>query len=258
MNDDLAVRQDRYERYQRSVEVPLLAVALALIPLLILPLVVDLPARAEQALVVADVVIWAVFAGDYVVGFVLAPSRRTYLRSQWLNLMLVVLPVLRPLRVLRSTRLLRLLRLMRLASAISVGTREARRLLVRHKLHYAILATAVITVGCALSIFIVESGGDGPIDTIADAFWWAVSTMTTVGYGDLYPTTPAGRGVALVLMVTGIAFFGILTANLATYLMERSVGEDDEERAILTRLDEIVRRLEALDAAGAVRRGDPC
>ena len=51
-----------------------------------------------------------------------------------------------------------------------------------------------------------------------------------------------------MLMVTGIAFFGIVTANLATYLMERSVGDDDDERAILTRLDEIVRRLDAAEA----------
>lgn len=246
----MADRAERYERYQRSAEVPLLVLALLLIPLLTVPLVVDLSPGAKRALAVADVLVWLVFTGDYVFGLYLAPSRRTYVRKQWLNLALVVLPMLRPLRVLRSTRLLRLLRLARLASALWICTREARRLLVRHKLHYAILATAVITVSCALAIYVVESDSGGPIDTIADAFWWAASTMTTVGYGDLYPTTQAGRGVAVFLMVTGIAFFGILTANLATFLMERSVGQEEaEERAILARLDEIARRLDALDAS---------
>lgn len=244
----MAERAERYERYQRAVEIPLLTLALLMIPLLTVPFVVELSPSAERALVVADVLIWAIFAADYVAGLYLAPSRRTYVRKQWLNLALVVLPMLRPLRLLRSTRLLRLLRLARLASALSVCTREARRLLVRHKLHYAILATAVITVACALAIYLVESGTDGPIETLADGFWWAVSTMTTVGYGDLYPTTGAGRGVALVLMVTGITFFGIVTANLATFLMERSVGDEQaEERAVLARLDEIARRLDALD-----------
>lgn len=244
--------RERYERYQRAVEMPLLAVALLLIPLLTVPLVVDLPSAARQAVAVADIAIWAVFAADYVIGLALAPSRRAYVRKEWLNLALVALPMLRPVRLLRSARVLRALRLARLASALSVGTRGARRLLVRHQLHYAILASVVLAASGGIAMYVAESGSGGPIRTLPDGLWWAMSTMTTVGYGDLYPATGAGRAIALVLMVAGIAFFGIVTANLATFLMERSVGQAESHEAadaaaILTRLDEIARRLDALE-----------
>ena len=247
--DTTPERAARYERYHRAVEIPLLVLALLLIPLLIVPLVVDLSPVTRSVVAAIDVVIWGVFAADYLVGLALAPSRRRYLRSEWLSLALVALPMLRPLRVLRSTRVLRALRLARLASALSVGTRDARRLLVRHQLHYALLASVVLALGGAVTMYAVESGGDGPIRTLSDALWWALAAMTTIGYGDLFPTTAGGRGVALVLMVGGIAFFGIVTANLATFLMERSFGnETQRDDAILDRLDEIARRLEALEA----------
>lgn len=75
-----------------------------------------------------------------------------------------------------------------------------------------------------------EEGGDATIESFGDASWWAVSTVTTVGYGDMFPVTPAGRAIAAFLMVTGIALFGVLTANLATFLLERAPdapGGDD-------------------------------
>jgi voltage-gated potassium channel len=82
--------------------------------------------------------------------------------------------------------------------------------------------------------------------------WWAVTTITTVGYGDTFPVTPAGRGVAAFLMVSGIALFGVLTANLAAFLLERAPGtraDTDNERSTDDRLDEILVRLTALEEA---------
>lgn len=79
-----------------------------------------------------------------------------------------------------------------------------------------------------------------------------MTTVTTVGYGDTFPVTPAGRGVAAFLMVAGIALFGVLTANLTAFLLERAPGKPDEEdtkRSTDDRLDEILDRLTAVEEA---------
>lgn len=246
---DPGLRTAAYETYKAASEAPLMVLALALVPLIVWPLAVDVSPRTEALLTWVDWLIWAVFAADYLIGLSLAPSRRRYVRTEWPNLLLVLLPVLRPLRLLRSSRALRLLRLGRAAAALSEVAQEGRRLLVRHHLHYVLLATLVLVVGGALAMDAAESGGRGPISGFADALWWAASTVTTVGYGDAYPVTPAGRGVALVLMIGGIAFFGVLTANLASFFVERArVTEARTETDLAAKLDEVLVRLAEMEA----------
>jgi voltage-gated potassium channel len=246
-------RQEALDRFQRATELPLLLLALAMIPLLLLPLMVTLPGGVDAAFVAADWFIWAAFAFDYLVRLVLAPDRRRYVRREWPNLLIVLLPFLRPLRVVRSTRALRILRLSRLSAVLGEVGQEGKRLLVRHHLHYALLIIMIVVLGSASLGLLVEEGHGGPIDSFGDALWWAVSTVTTVGYGDVFPTTAAGRGISVFLMVAGITLFGLLTANIAAIFIERS-GEqqgdpthrDDE---VLARLDDLLGRMEALERA---------
>ncbi len=245
-------RQAALERFERAVELPLLILALAMVPLLVAPLVIDVPAALKATFVAADWFIWAAFAFEYVVRLALTTSRGRFIRREWPDLLIIVLPFLRPLRIVRSARALRLLRLTRLLGALSKAGRQGRRLLVRHKLHYAVLVTGVAVVGAASVMSAVEDGGGGNIDSFADAMWWAVTTVTTVGYGDTVPVTPAARGVAAFLMVAGIALFGVLTANIAAFF----VAHDQEDDPVSERLDEVLRRLDRLELLLAAR-SDP-
>lgn len=151
----------------------------------------------------------------------------------------------------RSARALRVLRLARVGAALGKLGHDGRRLLVRHHLHYALLVIGMVIVGAASVALLAEDGGGGSIDSFDDALWWAVSTVTTVGYGDIFPVTPAGRGVAAFLMVTGIALFGVLTANLTTFFVERgdAVHTDDVagDDQVVARLDELLRRIDLLE-----------
>ena len=89
----------------------------------------------------------------------------------------------------------------------------------------------------AATIVATVEGGDGAsIHSFADALWWAVVTITTVGYGDMVPVTAAGRAIAFVLMLGGIAFFSGVTANLASFLVK---GSDDTSVKISKLTDEI-------------------
>ena len=93
----------------------------------------------------------------------------------------------------------------------------------------------------ALAVVDAERGTDGAnITTMGDAFWWAATTMTTVGYGDRYPVTSLGRGVAVGLMVCGIAILGTVTATLASWLVER-VSEAKDEPDLVAREVKVLR-----------------
>jgi voltage-gated potassium channel len=120
-----------------------------------------------------------------------------------------------------------------------------RDVLTRHNLHYALAVTMVAVVGAAFLVDAFEREAVGTnIHSLPDALWWVVSTVTTVGYGDVYPTTPAGRGVAVALMLLGIALFGFLAGNLASYFIERKTDGKNEPP-----LSENAERLERIEQA---------
>ena len=236
-------RQATLERFERAVELPLLILALVMVPLIVVPLLTDLPDGVESAFIAADWFIWAAFAFEYVVRLSLTDKRWRFVRREWPDLLIIVLPFLRPLRVVRSVRALRLLRLGRLVGVLSEVGQEGRRLLARHRLDYALLVTGVVILGAAALILAVEEGSGGSIDSFGDALWWAVTTVTTVGYGDTFPVTAAGRGIAAFLMLAGIALFGVLTANVAAFFIEQEQRPDQ----VAERLDEVLRRLDELE-----------
>ena len=117
----------------------------------------------------------------------------------------------------------------------------------------------IVLVATAMSVIaaVIERLIDPAFDDIGIALWWAVTTVTTVGYGDIVPESPAGRAAASVLMLTGLALIPTLTSIVvATLVAQRSARERQEEEsefnqlvALLRSLDERLERLE--------RRGDP-
>lgn len=97
----------------------------------------------------------------------------------------------------------------------------------------------------SLAVLDAERGKTGSnINSVGDALWWSVTTMTTVGYGDHYPVTTQGRLVAVGLMVGGIALIGVVTASIASWLIAqvRSV-ENDAQVALHREIETMHERL---------------
>ncbi len=237
-------RGEAFERFSRAVDGPMMVLALAMIPLIVVPLVVDLSPGLDGAFLAIDFLVWAAFAVEYVVKLYLAPDRWRFVRANIPDLVIVVVPMLRPLRVLRSARLLRLLRLARLVAFAIEGLGEVREILRRRGLSWVLLVVlGANLVAAALVLNFERDMPNGNIDSYPDALWWAVTTITTVGYGDRFPMSPAGRGVAVVLMVSGIALFGVITASIAAYFVEQKAEQD-----LASRLDRILERLDVIEA----------
>ena len=221
----------------------MLVLTLVFLVVLIVPLVIDLPPAVRVACSAADVVLWGAFAVDYGARWYLVPARWRFVRTHPLDLLVLVLPVLRPLRALR------LLRLARLGGLAGVAHGRAQRSLHATVAGYVTASAAGLLVLAAAAMYDVERRAPaGNIRSFPDALWWAVTTITTVGYGDRYPTTAAGRLVATALMLVGIALLGVLTASIAAWFVGRLREVEAAERSTQATLAEILAVLQALHA----------
>lgn len=241
------------EAFVRATELPLLVLAIAMIPLIAVPLAFDLDPSVDRALLAANWTIWAIFTVELGVRTYLAPARVDYLIRHWYDVIIVVLPFLRPLRAVRAGRAFQLVRVIRLAAFIVRIRQTAGTILARHHLDYA-LATGIATVFISAALVTrFEQDTDSSLDRFGTALWWSVVTVTTVGYGDFSPESPAGRGVALVLMFVGIGLFGLIAANIAAFFL----ADQEEERtdALLEEIRELRRQVDRLEEA--VRSAPP-
>jgi voltage-gated potassium channel len=112
-------------------------------------------------------------------------------------------------------------------------------------LYAVILTTLLVVVFGSIAVLNVERPAGGNITTGADALWWAIVTISTAGFGDLYPTTAEGRLIAVGLMVVGIGLFGTFTAFLATWFLKPGEEEQDQDlQAIKDQLEQLRRTIE--------------
>lgn len=223
------------ERVEQITELPMILLSLVYVLVLVAGYLAEPGSDLREDALLVEGLIVAVFAAELAVKVAVARRRLAYLREHWLLVAIVVLPFLRPLRVLA---------LLRVVPFLLRGLAGVRRVMDRYQgANVLVLGGVTILAGTGL-ILIFERGAGGPIQDFGDALWWALATVTTVGYGDTYPVTPAGRAVAFFVMAVGIAVFGILTAGIAAYFVESSAGE---ERASDDRLDRILEKLDALE-----------
>lgn len=188
---------------------------------------------------------WALFAVDYIVRLALSRRRPAFVRGNLFDLAVIALPLLRPLRLLR------------LVTLLSVLNRYAGGSLRGRVAIYVAGSTSLILLVGSLAVLDAERGTEGAnITTFGEAFWWAATTVTTVGYGDLYPITGEGRFIAGGLMLAGIALLGIVTASLASWLLDK-VREVEEHSREVTATDIIALTIEVRALREELAQRDP-
>lgn len=161
---------------------------------------------------------WVAFAVDLCANILKAPNKALYLKKHPLEVAAVALPFLRPLRLLRFISFGALV-----FEKVNLGKSVAISIKV-------ILTSLFLTYLAGIEITLAERGQPGAtIQGVGDGFWWAITTLTTVGYGDIYPTTTQGRFIAVGLMVSGICVLGVISATVAAWFVRMTQHDSEKD-----------------------------
>jgi voltage-gated potassium channel len=238
-------RHLKIEHVERVLRVPMTALGVAWAVIGIVVLTTNSSGLAPEALVSAFFVIWLFIVVECVIRYVVVPDRRRYFSSRRIEPAMVVLPVFQVWRLTGVERM-------------TVLQREgAERILaiLRHRSLFRVLLAVVglLFLGAWLVMLFESHVARSNIHSYADALWWAVVTVTTVGYGDRFPVSEGGRIVAVALMMVGIGLIGVLTATVASFFMQEHTDANKAQLqaahqdlgAQLTAIDGRLARLEA-------------
>jgi len=204
--------EQTYQAYRRRARYPLFLAGLLFLVGFALVVDPDL-ATAQQHHVTGrslTLLSWGVFLADYLISLVLAPAREHYVRTHVPQAIGVIFPPLRILLIFHVT--------------YEVARQTRGRFGHRVRLYLLYISTLVILVS-SLAVMVVERNAPGAtITSFGDALWWAAETVSTVGYGDMYPVTVAGRVIAVTLMINGFVILSVLTATVAQKFVSSQFG----------------------------------
>lgn len=243
-------RSDRLDRTERVLRFPMAALGVAWAVIGIAVLTTDNRGLAPQALVASLFVIWLVIVVEVVLRYILVPNRGQYFASRRVEPAMVVIPLFQVWRLAGVERM-----------TVLLGEGLERFVaILRHRSLFRVLLAAVglLFIGAWLVLLFEEKTPGSNIHTFKDAIWWAVVTVTTVGYGDRFPISDGGRAVAIVLMMVGIGLIGVLTATVASFFVQEHTDANKEQLqaahqdlgARLTEIDARLGRLEVTLGAG--------
>lgn len=194
-----------------------------------------------------DTIVCVIFLADFAVRFRRAPSKLAFMKWGWIDLIssIPAYDVLRWGRVLRLIRLIRILRAFRSARHLVAFLYRNR---TKSLAASTILIAFVLIISSSIAVLAFETEENSGIRTPFDAVWWAISTMTTVGYGDKVPSTVEGKIVAMILMVVGVGLFGVLTGLFARIFVEPDLKKEDSDIAQLAAEIRLLRgKIESLE-----------
>lgn len=228
--------QTRLERFEKRTEWPLAGVAVVFLGLYSVKVLLE-PAGSRG--VAVEIALWAVyfvFVAEYLARLYLAKPRTRWFFRHIVDFLIVVLPFLRPLRLLSLGVMLNALQR-------AVGHSIRGKVII-----YTVCGAVLLVYAASLAVYDLEHHHpEAKIKTFGDALWWAMTTVTTVGYGDLWPVTNLGRLVAVGLMIGGISLVGLVTATLASWIVQRVAEEDTaNEAATRAQIEELRREVQRL------------
>jgi len=172
-----------------------------------------------------DWVIWLTFVVETTTLTLLVNDWRIYLRQNWMNLLIILVGLPLIWDITPYAALLRSLRLLLLVSFLVRFSSTLREVLAHNRLGTTLAVSLVVIVMAGL----LMSAIDPSVSTPWDGIWWAWVTVTTVGYGDIVPTTAAGKLFGSLLILLGVGLFSLMTASFSSFFIGRDVTKVEQE-----------------------------
>ena len=189
--------------------------------------------------IILDVAFLVLFAIEYALRVYIEPRKRDFIFSFYGMIdLLSILPSLFLVPGFRVLRILRFLRIFRVFKATRFILAVDRLTEALHEIQQELLALVILSLmfvylaACGIHYFEREAQPEA-FGSILDSMWWSVVTLTTIGYGDVYPTTPGGRLFTALVALVGVGLIAIPSGLLASVLtearVEREISEESEE-----------------------------
>ena len=225
--------------WQRVLDVALFVITLGAVATSFID---GLPEWTTMALLISFVVM-------FFIRWRIADDRIAWMKSNWFDLVVVVLLSSPVLRMLMALRLAHLLPVLRVGALIRANKDHLMRLLVlsSESLPIALAMVFGMVFLFGTGTYALEHGHNPQFSTMQDGLWWAFVTLTTVGYGDIVPITPGGRMVAVMTMIFGIVVYSLIIANVTVFIEQYS-HKQDELKKLLAQSDSTVSACAALDS----------
>ncbi|MEH2069706.1 MAG: ion transporter [Nostoc sp.] len=232
-----ALQKERSEVLQQLedwLETPMLVLGFAWLALFIVEIIRGL----NPLLQAVSITIWIIFIIDFLLKLVIAPHKISYIKSNWLTAISLLLPALRSFRIIRVIKILQTTRAVRGLQLLRVMTRANRGMWVlaasisRRGFGYVVALTAIVTLVGAAGMYAFENeiADESGLHNYGTALWWTAMLITTMG-SEYWPKTPEGRVLCFFLALYAFAVFGYVTATLATFFIGRDADDDEAELA---------------------------
>ncbi|MDA8896801.1 potassium channel family protein [Acidimicrobiia bacterium] len=230
-----------YQKAEKFFEVPVMVSVLMLIPVLVIEYTQQ---TLEPVALYLNWGIWMVFLVEYVVLFYFSKNKIEFIKSHKIELIIIIFsfPIVPEglessgfLRFARLPRLLNGLRFFRLAALLNRFASTVKSIFNSKGLRFIVYATIGIVLFFGFLFYISEPA----VQTYSDGLWWALVTITTVGYGDITPLTNLGRIIASALMIMGIGFIATITAAVSSYFISSFGDRDITMNDLAKKLDKL-------------------
>ena len=229
------------KKLENMFEIPMIIFGLLVIPVLYIQITSTNPTLRFFAYIV-DILIWLAFVIEYVTEISVTKDKKKYAKQNWLNLFIILVSPPLPLKALKGfegLRIIRVLRVLRVFVVLGRGTKGFKKFYAKNSVNYVIYLTVILIFICGFIFSIFEKG-----KSLFDGIWWAIETVSTVGYGDIAPLTTGGRTIGIILIFLGIGFMSMLTAAISAYFVEKDANQDTKQ--ILEKLESLSKELEEL------------
>jgi len=214
-------RHELVDRIEQVTKFPMTILGVAWLVLAIAILGTDVNGSASTVFVGGLFAVWVIMLVEYLVRLVVTPDTRGYLKRRWIEPATVVVPLFQGWHVVGIEKM-----------SLLFHEAELRlEAILKHHSLFRVLIAVVVTLflGAWLVLLFEDKARGSNIHDYPDALWWAIVTVTTVGYGDRFPVTEGGRVVAVVLMLVGIGLIGVLTATVASVFIKEHTDANREE-----------------------------
>ena len=226
--------QNFFHLHEVAWEIFMIVLAVCFVIMGFLPDWIDFSESNLKIIMFVDWSITFFFVLEFAVRISIALSKKAYMRDHWLDLIALV-PSVRWFRIARITRVLRLLRLARIIrgfNTLDQWEAVVARFGRMNGLQWIILTFSIIMLTCSGLFYFYEHNINPGIHSYWDALYASFVTWTTPGYGDITPITTNGRICGIVLIVSGLITWGILIANLASFLYTQRMPAKSGDKAI--------------------------